>query len=185
LERLRAAQIERGGEREAVAAAVDQAAIAARLGASRDQVSAEWAGLLRAVASFTRAGEAHNQALAAERDQLAGAGLLVRDDLCAPEEEHAEGALDALDGGGVRAAGTDWLPVPVPGFVMYALRQVFAGHGPGHPLAEIGKYGWRSWQVEDRTDGLKAPVLKDPLPVPPRPAQPSVMSVRDLLRRPA
>ncbi len=62
---------------------------------------------------------------------------------------------------GLRAGGVDWIPVPGDGLAAHALRQVFGPHGPGHPLAELGKCRWRPFEVEARGDGLAVPTLKD------------------------
>ena len=75
-----------------------------------------------------------------------------------------------LDAGGLRADGTDWLPVDAGGLTAHAVRQVFSGYGPGHPLAEVGRYRWRAHEVEARSDELRVPVLADAAlpPVPER-----------------
>ena len=187
LERLRAAQVERGGKRETAVkeAAGDLKAIAAALSASRDQVAAAAAEHLRALAALATAAAAHNALLAEGRARIAAAGLRVRDDLLDEGQEHAEGVHD---GPALRAAGTDWTPVPAGGIVAHALRLVFADAGPRHPLAAFGKYLWRSFEVEARPDGLKVPTLKNAgatlPPVPPRPVMPERPSARDLMAPP-
>ena len=96
--------------------------------------------------------------LARSRARLAELGLRTRDDLVAEGEEHAEGVLD---GHGVRAGGVDWTPVPAPGVVSHALRQVL-DTAPGFrgPFAHT-KYVWRAHEVERRPDGLEVPTLAD------------------------
>ena len=160
LEQLRAAQVERGGQRAAAvkAAAADLKAIEAGLSASRDKVAAAAARHLKATAELATAAEAHNALLADGRARLASAGLQVRDPLADGGAEHAEGVLD---GPGLRAGGVDWIPVPGAGIVAHGLREVFGGESPLHPLAEVGRYTWRPHEVERRADGLKVPTLAD------------------------
>ncbi len=175
LEQLHAAQVERGGKRAATVktAQKDLAATATSLAASRDQVAAAAAEHLRSLAALASAAAEHNARLAGARGRVAELGLRVRDDLA--DEDHDEGALD---GPGLRAGGTDWLPVPGAGIVAHALRQVYGQESPLHPLADVGKYRWRSFEVEARPDGLKVPTLADagatvpetPQPVVARPA---------------
>ena len=166
LERLVAAQVERGGKREAAAAEMtgDLKAAASALGASRDQVAAAAAGHLRALAGLARAVESHNMLLTEGRSRVAAAGLQVRDDLVDEGEEHAEGVLDS---GGLRAGGVDWTPIPPGGIEAHALRLVFAALPPLHPLRDIGKYRFRAHEVEARADGLAVPVDAGVLPAPP------------------
>jgi hypothetical protein len=185
LERLRAAQLERGGRREAAAAAMaaDMKAMAAALAASRDQVAAAAAAHLKALAALASAAAAHNELLAGSRDRAADAGLAVLDDLLDEGQEHGEGTLNS---DGLRAGGVDWLPVPGAGLAAHACRLVFGPFGPRNPLAEAGKYTWRPWEVEDRADGLKVPGLADagakpPLP-PPRPVARAAMGGPELAR---
>jgi len=184
LERLRAAQVERGGKREAAvkAAAGDLKSLASGLAVTRDTVAAAAAAHLKSLAALAAAAEAHNARLAQGRARLAGLGLRVRDELLDEGQEHAEGVLD---GPGLRAGGTDWTPVPAAGVAAHALRLVFAGFGPLHPLAQVGKYAWRSFEVEGRPDELRVPSLKDVgavLPPGPRPAvMPDRPSIRDLM----
>jgi hypothetical protein len=81
-----------------------------------------------------------------------------------------------MDGGGLRADGTDWTPIPPGGVEAHAVRLVFAGYGPHHQLAALGKYQWRPHEVEARADGLRVPSLKDAgaaaAPAPPRAVMP-------------
>ncbi len=141
---------------------------------------------LKALAALTVAAEAHNARLAQARARLAELGLRVRDELADGGAEHDEGILD---GPGLRAGGTDWTPVPAGGVAAHALRLVFAGAGWQHPLADAGKYAWRSFEVEQRPDRLKVPTLKDAgaviPPGPPRPVMPERPSVRDMMATPA
>lgn len=182
LERLRAAQVERSGKRDAAvkAAAADLVAIPADLARSRDAVAAAAVAHLRALAGLARAAEAHNAVLAAARARLATLGLAVRDELTADGEEHEVGTLERA---GLRAGGIDWLPVPAAGLAAHACREVFGGHGPRHPLAQVGKHVWRSHEVTARADGLPVPTLasagaKVP-PRAPRPVMPDRPSIRD------
>ena len=158
LEQLRAAQVERGGQRAAAvkSSAKDLAGMAASLAASRDQVAAAAAEHLRALAALASAAAEHNARLAEARAKLAATGLRVHDDLVDDGQEHAEGILD---GPGLRAGGTDFTVIPAGGIVAHALRQVFAGEGPMHPLAQAGRYTWRAHEVEGRADGLVVPTL--------------------------
>lgn len=192
LERLRAAQLERSGKRDAAvkAAAPELADLAAGLAASRDQVAAAAAEHLRALATLASATDAHNRLLAGAHARVAELGLRVRDDLCDVEagEEHPEGVLD---GGGVRAGGVNWTPVPAAGLAAHALQQALgSGVGPMH-MALIGRYVWRAHEVESRPDGLRVPSLGDVgaalPPVPPAAVAPQRPVVRDLIgeRRPA
>ena len=160
LEQLRAAQVERGGQREAAvkASQKDLKAIAAGLSASRDQIAAAAAEHLRSLAALASAAAEHNALLAEGRTLLAERGLRVRDDLADDGAEQAEGVLD---GPGLRAGGTDWLPVPGAAIVAHALRQVYGRESPLHPLADVGKYAWRPNEIEARPDGLKVPTLAD------------------------
>jgi hypothetical protein len=168
LEQLRAAQVERGGQRAAAvkAAAKDLAGMAASLAASRDQVAAAAAEHLRTLAALSSAAAEHNARLAEARAKLAATGLRVHDDLVDDGQEHAEGVLD---GPGLRAGGVDWLPVAAGGVTAHALRQVFGGEGPMHPLSQVGRYTWRAHEVEVRADGLKVPALADAGAVAPEP----------------
>jgi hypothetical protein len=156
---LRAAQLERSGKRDATvkAAAKDLAAIAAGLGASRDQVGAAAADHLRALAAVKAAVDAHNDLLTGSRAQLAALGLAVRDDLVDVEasQEHAEGTLD---GGGLRAGGVNWTPIPAPGLVAHALVTTF-GRFRG-PFASM-RFMWPAYQTTTRPDGLQLPSLED------------------------
>jgi len=160
LEQLRAAQLERGGQRAAAvkSAAKDLRAVEASLSTSRDAVAAAAAEHLRSLAALAGAAAEHNARLAEGRARLAELGLRVRDDLVDEGQEHAEGVLD---GPGLRAGGIDWLPLPGAGVVAHALRQVYGRESPLHPLAEVGKYTWRPHEVEARPDGLKVPTLAD------------------------
>ncbi len=188
LERLRAAQVERGGKRETAVkeAAGDLKAIAAALSASRDQVAAATAEHLRALAALATAAAAHNALLAEGRARIAPAGLRVRDDLLDEGQEHAEGVHD---GPALRAAGTDWSTRSRRAASSPTrCGSVFADAGPRHPLAAFGKYLWRSFEVEAGPDGLKVPTLKNAgatlPPVPPRPVMPERPSARDLVAPP-
>jgi hypothetical protein len=183
---LRAAQVERGGKRDAAvkASGKELEGIAAGLRASRDQIAAAAAEHLRALAGLAMAVDAHNGKLAAGRARLAALGLAVRDDLVDEGQEHAEGTLDR----GVRAGATDWIPVDAGGVTAHALRQVFASYGPLHPLAEVGKYTYRPHEVQARADGLRVPSLANvkavvpsapvAAPIPDRP------SIQDLMAEP-
>lgn len=184
LERLRAAQIERGGKREDAvkAAAGDLAAIASGLAASRDQLGAAAAAHLKALAALASATAAHNQLLAEGRARIAAAGLQVRDDLVDEGQEHAEGVFDRA---GLRAGGVDWTPVLAGSLEAHALRLVFGGYHPSHPLQAIGKYQWRPHEVQARPDGLRVPVLKDAGTVPAAPARvtgPARPQIKDNMR---
>src|SRR5690242_11973378 len=124
LESLRARQVEGAGRRAAAvkAASKDLESIATGLGASRDQVAAAAAAHLAALAGLSSAANAHNKLLAASRMQVAALGLQVRDDLVDEDAQHPEGTID---GGGLRAGGVDWTPVPAAGLVANALTTVF------------------------------------------------------------
>src|SRR5215472_10314790 len=113
-----------------------------------------------------QAADVHNKALAAAQARLSELGLRVRDDLLPEDAEHGEGVLER----GVRADGTDWIPVDPAGVLAHALRLVFASYGRGHLMADIGRYRWRPHEVEARADGLKVPALTAPLPPVPLPA---------------
>jgi hypothetical protein len=171
LERLRAAQVERGGKREAAvqAAAPDLAEAAKVLTASRERVADAARQHLQALAGLAAAVDSHNQLLAGQRAKVAGLGLAVRDDLVDEHGEHGEGVLDRA---GLRAGDTDWTPVQPGSLEAHALRLVFDAYSPMHPLAGVGKYQWRPHEVEARADGLRVPGLGDvrsgPPPVPPR-----------------
>ena len=161
LEQLRAAQVERGGKREAAvkAAAGDLEAIEAGLSASRDKVAAAAARHLKATAELATAAAAHNALLAEGRARLASAGLQVRDPLADGGAEHAEGVLD---GPGLRVAGVDWIPVPGAGLVAHGVRQVFGGESPLHPLAQVGKFTVAPlMRSSTGPDGLRVPSLAD------------------------
>ena len=160
IEALRAAQLERGGQRAAAvkSAAKDLAGMATALATSRDQVAAAAAEHLRQLAALASAAEGHNALLAQSRARLAELGLRVRDNLVDDGAEHGEGVLD---GPGLRAGGTDWTPVPGAGVVAHALRQVYGREGSLHPLAEVGKFTWRPHEVEARADDLRVPSLAD------------------------
>lgn len=181
LESLRAAQVERGGQRDAAAkgAAGELKEITAGLAASRDEVAAAAAGHLRALAALSSAAEAHNGLLARYRARLAELGLRVRDDLVDEGQEHAEGVLE---GPGLRAGGVAWTPVPAPGVAAHALRLVFGGDFRGPFVAT--RHAWRAHEVWSRPDGLKVPSLKDAgatlPPAPPVPVLTSRPSIRDL-----
>lgn len=187
LERLRAAQLERGGKRDAAvkAAAGDLKSIAAGLAATRDAVAAAAAAHLKALAALAMATDQHNARLAEGRALLAERGLRVRDDLVDEGLEHAEGCLDSQ---GMRAGNVDWTPVPAAGIAAHALRLVFAGFGPLHPLAQIGKYTWRPFEVEGRPDKLRVPALADVgariPPGPSRAVMPERLSVAETVARP-
>ena len=160
VEQLRAAQLERGGQRAAAvkSAEKDLKAITAGLSASRNQIAAAAAEHLRSLAALAAAATEHNSRLAEGRTLLAAKGLRVKDDLLDEGQEHDEGTLEAP---GLRAAGTDWLPVPAAGIVAHALRELFGRESPLHPLSQVGRYMWRSFEVERRADGLKVPTLAD------------------------
>ena len=160
IEQLRAAQLERGGQRAAAvkSAAKDLQAVEASLSTSRDAVAAAAAEHLRSLATLAGAAAEHNARLAEGRARLAELGLRVRDDLVDDGAEHGEGVLD---GPGLRAGGVDWLPIAPGGVTAHALRQVFGGESPLHPLAEVGKFTWRAHEVEARADGLRVPSLSD------------------------
>lgn len=177
LERLRAAQVERSGKRDAAvkSSAPELKSIAKALAASRDAVAAAAAEHLRTLAGLAVAEEAHNALLAKSRARLAELGLRVRDDLVDEGQEHDEGTLD---GPGVRAGGTDWTPLPPGGVAAHAARTVYAACGPLHPLATVGGRTWRSFEVQSRADGLKVPSLKDAGAVAPQGPPPMVMPPR-------
>jgi hypothetical protein len=63
---------------------------------------------------------------------------------------------------------------------------VFASYGPLHPLAEVGKYTWRSHEVEARADGLKVPALTSAVPAAPvaAPIPADRLSVKDMMAEP-
>lgn len=181
LERLRAAQVERSGQRAMAVSGAALPEIAAQLGASRDRVADAAAEHLQALAGLAAATGAHNALLAQSRALLAELGLRVRDDLVAEGDEHSEGVLD---GKGLRAGGIDWTPVPAAGVVSHALRQVL-DTAPGFrgPFAAT-KYAWRAHEVERRPDGLTVPTLADaglPVPIPPAAVPVERMSVGDHL----
>jgi hypothetical protein len=159
---LRAAQLERSGQRAAAvkAAGKELDSLAASLGASRDQVAAAAADHLRALAALASAVDAHNAGLAAGRARLAALGLSVRDDLVDVDQgqEHPEGTLDS----GVRCGGVTWLPIPAPGLVAHALTETF-GRFRG-PFASM-RFAWPSYQVERRPDQLAVPSLNGERPV--------------------
>jgi hypothetical protein len=160
LEALRAAQVERTGKRAATvaAAAAELDDMAASLSASRSAVESAAVENLRTLAACASAVDAHNAVLARSRDRLAELGLAVRDDLAdVSGEDHGEGTLEV----GARVGGVDWIPVPAGGIESHSLRLVFAGMGPLHPLAAVGRYVWRSFEVESRADGLRVPGLAD------------------------
>ena len=160
IEQLRAAQLERGGQRAAAvkSAAKDLAGMATALATSRDQVAAAAAEHLRQLAALASAAEGHNALLAQSRARLAELGLRVRDDLVDEGQEHAEGVLDSQ---GVRAGGIDWTLVPAGGVVAHGLREVFGRESLLHPLSQIGRNAWRAHEVEARPNGLKVPSLAD------------------------
>jgi hypothetical protein len=175
---LRAAQLERSGQRDAAVKAADLDAMAAGLAASRDQLAAAAADHLRALAALATAAEAHNKLLGAGRARLAGLGLAVRDDLVDVDTggEHAEGTID----GGVRAGGVNWTPVVAPGLVAHALLAVF-GVFRG-PFAGM-RHTWPAHLVESRPDGLAVPSLAGvgvTLPTEAAPATPARVSVADM-----
>jgi hypothetical protein len=184
LESLRAAQLERSGKRDAAvkSAAGDLAAIAKGLAASRDAVAAAAGEHLRTLAALVNAAESHNALVGKSRDRLATLGLAVRDDLVDVEagQEHPEGVLDT----GVRAGGTDWIPVPAQGVVDHAVRQVFRD-----PLTQQGRFRWRAHETDQRADGLRLPSLADVgavlPPWPPRVVIPERPSIRDFMAPPA
>lgn len=160
LEAARAAQLERGGQREAAvkSSQKDLKALAAGLSAGRDQIAAAAAEHLRSLAVLASVAAEHNARLAEGRTLLAERGLRVKDELADDGDEHDEGVLD---GPGLRAEGVDWTPAPAAGLVAHGLRLVFGAAGPLHPLAEVGKFTWRAHEVEARADGLKVPTLAD------------------------
>ena len=176
LEQLRASQLERAGQRDAAlkTAAPELKRIASGLAAARDAVAAAADAHFKALVALGAAVEQYNTALAAGRARVAGFGLRVRDDLADGGADHTEGILDPS---ALRAEGTTWTPIPPGGVEAHALRQVFANHGAMHPLGEIGKYRWRSFEVEARPDQLQVPSVaeavapKAPRPVVARPAQ--------------
>jgi hypothetical protein len=155
---LRAAQLERSGKRDATvkAAAKDLATMATALAGSRDQVAAAAAAHLKALADLKALTDAHNQLLIT-RATVATLGLAVRDDLVDVDEgqEHPEGTMD---GGGLRAGGVNWTPVPAPGLVAGALLAVF-GVFRG-PFASL-RHAWPAHQTTTRPDGLHLPSLQD------------------------
>lgn len=166
LEQARAAQIERGGKRDAAlkSAAGDLKSIASGLTATRDAVAAAAAQHLKSLAALAVAEQAHNALLAQSRARLAELGLRVRDDLVDDGGEHAEGVLDSH---GLRAGGTDWTPIPAAGVVAHGLRQVFGHENTLHPLSQVGRFTWRAHEVESRPDELRVPTLADAGVVPP------------------
>jgi hypothetical protein len=180
LESLRARQVEGAGRRAAAvkASATDLQSITSYLVASRDQVAAAAADHLRALAALSAAADAHNQLLATSRAQVAALGLQVRDDLLDEGSEHPEGTMD---GGGLRAGGVDWTPVPAAGLVAGALTATF-GVFRG-PFAAL-RFAWPAHQTTTRPDGLRVPSLEDAgVTLPPAPvplAVPSRASVGDL-----
>ena len=159
LEQARAAQIERGGKRDAAlkSAAGDLKSIASGLTATRDAVAAAAAQHLKSLAALAVAEQAHNALLAQSRARLAELGLRVRDDLVDDGAEHAEGVLD----NGLRAEGTDWTSLPAGAVTAHALRLVYGDCGPLHPLSAVGRYRWRAHEVEQRPDELRVPALAD------------------------
>jgi hypothetical protein len=186
LERLRAAQVERGGLRDAAVKSADKdlKAIASGLAASRDRVAAAAQQHLQALAALASAVGDHNRLLAEGRAKVAAFGLQVRDDLVDEHEEHPEGILDRA---ALRAGGTDWTPVPAGGLEAHAMRLVFGGYSAVHPLAQVGRYQWRPHELGARPDGLRVPQLADAGPVPPGPARvvmPDRPSIKDGMPEP-
>jgi hypothetical protein len=164
LEALLAERMARSGKRAEVAKAAggDLKSMATSLAASRDQVAAAWAELLRVLGQLAVLADAHNQALASARDRLASLGLATQDDLV-PDGEHAEGTLPA----GVRAEGTDWTPIPALGLADHAMQAVFTDR-----TVQAGRFRWRAHEVTARADQLKVPSLaamKVTLPAGPQP----------------
>lgn len=159
LEAARAAQVERSGARaDAVrAASKDLASTAKALAASRDAVANAAGAHLKTLTALASAERAHNELLGQSRATLAATGLRVRDDL-SEGQEHSEGVLDS---GGVRAGNIDWTSLPAGAVAAHALRLVYGGCGPLHPLSSIGRYVWRVHEVEGRPDGLRMPSLAD------------------------
>jgi len=102
--------------------------MATALAASRDQVAAAAAEHLRTLAGLASAGSEHNARLAEARARVAELGLRVRDDLVDEGQDHAEGVLDA---GGLRADGTDWLPVDAGGLTPMPRGRCSAATGRG------------------------------------------------------
>jgi hypothetical protein len=175
---LRAAQLERSGQRDTAVNAAGLDAMAAGLAASRDQLGAAAADHLRALAALAAASDAHNTLLATGRARLAELGLAVRDDLVDVDAggEHGEGTID----GGVRAGGRDWTPVPAPGLAVHALLAVF-GVFRG-PFAGL-RFAYPAHLVESRPDGLAVPSLADAgvtVPAVVVPASPPRVSVADV-----
>jgi hypothetical protein len=166
------------------AAAGDLKSMSVSLAVSRDAVAAAANEHLRTLAALAVAAEGHNALLATSRARPAELGLAVRDDLVDVDDgqEHAEGALER----GLRAGGVDWIPVDAAGLTAHAARQVFASYGPLHPLAEVGKYTWRPFEVEQRADGLKVPALTSAVPAAPVPVPIPAdrLTVRDMLPEP-
>jgi hypothetical protein len=180
LESLRASQLERAGQRDAAVKSAQAALKSAgsSLAASRDRVALLAAAHLQALAELERQAAAHNDLLAATRAELAGRDLHARDEVA--DVDHGEGALP---GAGVRIGGTDWTRVDAAAVTCSALWQVFAGHGPAHPLGAVGKYTYRAHETHARPDGLRLPVLDA---VPAVPATPRVhrATVADILDPP-
>ena len=100
--------------------------------ASRDALAAAASEHLRSLAALATAAAGHNALLAEAHAKLAELGLRTRDDWLDEGQEHAEGTID---GGGVRAGGTDWTPVPAAG----RLRTRAARCSPGWPGAPAGR----------------------------------------------
>ena len=182
LEQLRAAQLERNGERatRVRSAQKDLASMATALATSRDAVAAAAAEHLRQLAALASAAEGHNAQLAEARSRVAELGLRV-DNPVGDGAEHNEGILGDA---GLRAGGVDWIPIPAAGIVAHALRQVYASAGPLHPLSQVGRYSFRPHEVESRADGLRVPSLSDAgatAPEAPPRAIPRGAPVADLL----
>lgn len=186
VEALRAAQVERGGQRAKAAAAakVELDAMAAALGASRDQVAAAAAEHLRALAGLAGTTAEHNALLARSRARLAELGLRTRDDLVAAPAEHDEGVLDS--GQGLRAGGVNWTAIPAPGIAAHALREVFTDGFRG--AFQATRFDYRAHEVERRPDGLAVPELAYVGAVraaaPPQPVMPPRASIADMTTLP-
>lgn len=181
LETLRAAQLERGGQRDAAvqAAAKELAATAKSLAASRDQVAGTWAVFLKAAAALQADSAAHNGNLSAARSMLAAKGLAVRDDLVDVDSgaEHAEGSLDS---GGVRLGGVDWTPVNVKALIVHALVEATGKfHGPFSGM----RGSCPPHQVTSRPDQLAVPVLAQAGPAAAPAAGPQRPTIEEGRRR--
>jgi hypothetical protein len=155
LESLRARQVERSGQRAAAVKKAGLYGIATALAASRDQVSAASRQHLASAASLASAVDEHNRQLAQHRAHLAELGLAVVDDLLDEGQQHDEGTVD---GGGLRAGGTTWTPVPPPGVALHALLLVFDGPGGFQGPFAFMRAWWPAHMLTSRPDGLAIPL---------------------------